>query len=220
MEYFISDFHFGHRRILEFERKQFSSIEEHNEYIVKKYNERIMKDDTCWILGDLGVRGGGTAQESLVEYFNKLNGEKKIILGNHDHYSKDFYKSLKGVTEVYDHPVYIAKRILLSHEPVKCNGDCINIHGHLHGADLSLPNYINVSAHLIDYTPISRKKIEHLLFNIPKESHRFMYEWYAPYYVFTNKKDEVIMNDDGTINIEATRIELEKGRERRNAEMG
>lgn len=187
MIYFISDFHFGHKNILNFERNQFNTIEEHDQYIISMYNKIVKRDDTCYILGDLGAAGFRVSEAYLIECFKQLNGHKIIILGNHDRYSKSFYRGLYGVKEVYDHPIYISKRIALSHDPIKVDDDVLNIHGHLHNATLTLPNYITVSAHLIDYKPMSYKKIMNKLSKIPKCSKRFMEEWYAEYYNFTNK---------------------------------
>lgn len=205
MIYFISDFHFGHKNILNFERKQFNTIEEHDQYIISIYNKVVKKDDTCYILGDIGASGFNVSKEYLIKCFKQLNGKKIIILGNHDRYPKSFYKELYGVTEVYDHPVYLSKRIALSHEPIKVDDDVLNIHGHLHGATLNLPNYLTVSAHLINYKPVSYKLIMNILNKIPKCSKRFMEEWYAEYYNFSEKRNDIIYKDNGLIDIHATK---------------
>lgn len=186
MIYFISDLHFGHSNIINFERKQFKNIEEHDKYIINKYNEIVKKDDTAYILGDLGAAGYGCGREYLIDCFKQLRGNKIIVMGNHDGYSVNFYKTLNGVIDVFNHPLYLTKRIVLSHIPVKVNDDVINVHGHLHGAILSLDNYVCVSAHMINYKPLPLKRIMNKLYNIPKESIKFGEEWYADFY--TEKK--------------------------------
>lgn len=182
MIYFISDFHFGHSNILNFERKQFNNITEHDNYIINEYNKVIKKDDIVYILGDLGCAGYGTTRDYLQQCFLKLNGKKIIVAGNHDRYPASFYETLQGVVDFYNHPVYLSKRIVVSHEPVKVDDDVINGHGHLHGAILNLKNYVCVSAHVINYKPLSFKTIFKLLGVIPKTNKKFGHEWYADFY--------------------------------------
>ena len=183
MEYIISDLHFNHNNIINFERTSFSTIEEHDMFIIKQWNKIVYDTDIVYILGDLGG-----PKSKLEEYFKLLKGSKILILGNHDEYSVEFYKNLDGVKNVYNTPVFIRKRIVLSHEPIRVNEDILNIHGHLHNASLTLNNYINTNCHILDYKPVKFKKIENKLYSLPKLSNKFLEEWYAPYYNFTKNK--------------------------------
>lgn len=210
MIYFISDLHFGHQNILKFERTQFKNIQEHDEYLISSYNSIVKKQDTCYILGDISGPIRSVSQEYVQNCFNRMNGIKILVLGNHDEYPLTFYQHLNNVQEVYSNPVYIRKRIALSHEPIEVGKSVINIHGHLHNSSLSLSNYINVSADIIKYTPLSLKYIEGtFLPKLPKQDGRFMYEWFAPYYTFTGKRDDIVFNDDGSIDLLATRKKLQ-----------
>lgn len=71
--------------------------------------------------------------------------------------------------EVYEGPLFISDKILLSHEPIDLPF-VLNIHGHdhanWHGDD---DNHINCCAELIDYTPINLKTVINsgMLKNIP-----------------------------------------------------
>ena len=219
MIYFISDFHFGHNNILKFERTQFTNIKQHDEYIIQEYNKVVKNNDTCYILGDIGAAGFGVSKEYLKDIFKRLNGRKILVLGNHDSYSIDYYKNLEGVIEVYNYPVFIAKRIVLSHEPIKIDDEILNIHGHLHGAVLNLPNHYNVSAHVINYRPVSLKTMQGgILSKIPKDDKRFLYEWYAPYYNSLIERSDIVKKEDGQIDIEKTRILIKERKEKAKLE--
>lgn len=62
-------------------------------------------------------------------FVKQIRARKKILLlGNHD--KKKDYKRL--FDEIYDGPLLIAKKILLSHEPIYGLPWCLNIHGHDH----------------------------------------------------------------------------------------
>lgn len=69
-------------------------------------------------------------------------------------------------------PVFIAEKILLSHEPVYGLEWCLNIHGHDHnGVELYKEgcNHINLASNVCGYTPLNLGKIikNGVLSNIP-----------------------------------------------------
>ena len=52
MNYYISDLHFGHKNIINFDHRPFFDIEEMEEVLVMNWNATVHKDDTVYILGD------------------------------------------------------------------------------------------------------------------------------------------------------------------------
>lgn len=63
--------------------------------------------------------------------------------------------------EVYDGPLFISDKILLSHEPIHGLKWCLNIHGHDHNGVEKYQDdckHINLAANVCDYTPISLGK--------------------------------------------------------------
>lgn len=200
MKYFISDFHFGHKKILTFERCQFTGIEQHDDYILSLWKKTIQNDDTVYFLGDFG-----NLQEEKQELFKNLPGYKIMITGNHDKRAINTYLQI-GFDEVYTTPIYIAKRVVLSHEPVPVSKGTINIHGHLHNARLNLPNYINANIHVLEYRFLSEKEINRKLSSLPKDNTHFLHEWFAPHYQFLNfeERNDVITDAQGIINLKKT----------------
>ncbi len=72
---------------------------------------------------------------------------------------KDRYMDTGFFDEVYEGPVFISEKILLSHEPINFPFG-FNIHGHDHSnwnSDSS--NSLNVCAELINYTPVNLNQI-------------------------------------------------------------
>lgn len=202
--YVISDTHFGHANILKFERTEFTTIDEHDEYIIKKWNEKIHKTDTVYHLGDVGIKN----KEYLTNIISRLNGKKILILGNHDRNtaSAKFYLEV-GFDEVYNKPIYYNSKIILSHEPIQeayNNPFILNIHGHLHNSYLNLENFYNVSAALIRYIPQNLERFEKKTFNLKKRDESFLEEWYAKHYIFTDKENrtDVVCENNGLIKLE------------------
>lgn len=212
--YFISDQHFNHVKITEFERTQFTSIEKHNEYIIQEHNAVVQEEDLVYILGDLG--SDFYTQPNVKDLVSRLNGRKILVLGNHDYRTKPkMYESWGIFEEVHRFPFFISSRIAVSHEPIEVGSDIINIHGHLHNADLDLPNYVNVSAHMCGYKPLSLENIEKKLMAIPKKGSKFLQEWYAPNYKFnkriieTRTSKDLVFTDEGKLDV-ARSIKLRK----------
>lgn len=87
------------------------------EYI-KKICKKVHKNDTLICLGDVGDP----------KYFSYIKGYKVLIKGNHDAGNSNYEPYFN---EIYDGPVMIAPKILLSHEPI-LSDYWMNIHGHNH----------------------------------------------------------------------------------------
>lgn len=125
----IGDTHFGHAGILNFPGtapfRQFTTLEEHDEEIVRRWNAQVGRKDTVYHLGDFcfGKRN--------ITIAGRLNGFKRLIMGNHDTYASDeylkYFDKLLGCHEW--------KGMLLSHMPVhprQFPRYFMNIHGHTH----------------------------------------------------------------------------------------
>ena len=145
----ISDTHFGHKRIIEFEpeKRPFNSIEEHDEELVYRWNSTVKKHDTVWHLGD--VLFGVGAFETL----RRLQGKKFLIMGNHDNYGQkylSYFDKILGIAKI--------RGCFLTHVPIhesQIGSRCIaNIHGHLHSKKMDDYRYVNVSAEQTDLAPV------------------------------------------------------------------
>ena len=184
MIWVTSDLHFNHPGILRMSRPQFASIEEHNEYIIKKHNEKVGKDDLVYILGDIGF----TPIKALAPLIRRLNGRKILILGNHDKGTVGEYRAM-GFIEVYDHPVFFSNEIILSHEPCQeayNNPYVFNIHGHTHLNSLKSNNYINVCLEKTNYKPLDLKSLqENIRKQVKSRKESFGKEWYYNLYNFS-----------------------------------
>ena len=160
--FFISDTHFGHRGILSFDAtrpfRPFATIEEHDEELIRRWNDTVGKRDIVWHLGDFcfGKRNLPIA--------GRLNGSKRLVMGNHDMYASEDY------LEYFDHLYGVAeyKGMVLSHIPVHPSQFpryFMNVHGHLHEKNILLPDgtkdsrYINVSCEQIGLQPVPLDEI-------------------------------------------------------------
>ena len=209
-----SDWHFNHGHdnntggILKFERgSKFATIQEHDKYIVeliRKWLKKLAKDDIFYFLGDFGSPTNETITE-LGAIFGEACCKTVAIRGNHDHETETgIMKTL--FDEVYDYPIWISHRIVLSHFPCAVWKDQLNIHGHLHGSVLDSPNHLCASLHVAGYQPINNNIANGCLGRLPKYNRRFLWEPWADKYRFTQKKEDCIYDKNGNIDLAASRV--------------
>lgn len=77
---FISDLHFGHNNIIRFDNRPFQSVEEMDETLISNWNNKINKNDTVYILGDISWY----SKDKTAEILSTLKGNKYLLTGNHD----------------------------------------------------------------------------------------------------------------------------------------
>lgn len=80
--YIISDLHLGHDKVIDFEPKRLEAMkaegyESHDKFIIDSFNSVVKSDDVVMLLGDIAFKG-------IQDYMTALNGNKLLIIGNHD----------------------------------------------------------------------------------------------------------------------------------------
>ena len=200
--YIISDLHFGHLNILTYEpirlkatciymkeklkltktleelieeyntadievRKKF--IKMHDELLINNWNKVVKSEDQVFILGDFTL---SRSKESIKNLVDRLNGNKVLIMGNHDTRKPKDYITL-GFTNAIRKEIYIDDGVVAMHEPEAIsskyiNKDTVYLFGHVHGklcqAD-TLSNFECVCVERLNLTPID---LDQLIIKIRK----------------------------------------------------
>ena len=144
--YLISDTHFD-----DIDR-EYMGYDFSEEIQIDRLKAKCHKNDTLIHLGDVGNP----------EYMNQLKCYKVLIMGNHD---KSKTEMEKYFDEVYTGPLWIAEKIVLSHEPlnITCGywtSICLNIHGHDHsGLFFKNEYHLNLVPNIAGYLPYNLKHI-------------------------------------------------------------
>jgi len=158
--YITSDLHLYHENIRNWcsESRPQDSVEEMNEAIIDNWNATVKKNDNVWVLGDV-ILGSQNINED-VKILSRLNGNLKLVLGNHDSASKiklfyDYFSTIVGYKE-FGHK----NGIICSHYPVHPNQlenrYKLNIHGHMHNHSIPDNRYMNAC---LDYAPNNSKPV-------------------------------------------------------------
>lgn len=178
MIWFTSDLHFFHNNILDFHPKRKTlfgnTVESNKENLIKLWNTRINKRDTVYILGDLSFGDIEQKRKLLL----RLNGNKVLIIGNHDKvpdHLRCFFnhiceiKNMKFKKSVYPY-LHRDLEVIMCHFPMLTwehkEKKSIMIHGHCHGTvdkinteskDLRVD--VGIDANLANYDFISLEKL-------------------------------------------------------------
>lgn len=138
MNYYISDLHFGCQNSFE------NRTLEHDQLIIKNWNNVVTNADTVYMLGDIGKIGGNKDNEYLCRCVSVLKGRKVCVLGNHDKELKDarlrqLFVEVCDRKEIIDNYNGISRKLVLLHSPeIFWNGQhkgSILLYGHLHMSD-------------------------------------------------------------------------------------
>jgi len=173
MLFFTADTHFGHRNILKHcatTRGHFSSIQEHNEWLIKSWNETVSKSDVVYHLGDFGFG----SKEYLDAIIRQLNGVKVLIRGNHDKSIRgELIKRFSTITDyhtisVKDQEMNCTQKIVLCHFPFETwdhqHHGAWHLHGHSHGnLKTSIMGRLDVGVDSHDFKPLSYQDVKTIL---------------------------------------------------------
>lgn len=81
--FFTADLHFGHKNIISYCNRPFSSVETMNDTIIERWNSKVGVDDTVFILGDFLLIRDEDTKRALDVIFS-LNGKIMLVPGNHE----------------------------------------------------------------------------------------------------------------------------------------
>lgn len=138
--YYCSDHHFYHNLIWQSKRRSdFESIQEMNEILIENHNRKVSEDDIVYFLGDVIFSSSSELELRMKDTVGRMNGEKILILGNHDFHNikksafSQYFKEIREIAVIQDS----GNNIHLCHYPLlswwnKIRGS-YHIHGHLHG---------------------------------------------------------------------------------------
>ncbi len=152
-DFMTSDIHFGHRNILKFCERPYSTLEDMETGLINNWNKVVGVTDTVYILGDVSFAGTEATQNFLM----RLNGFKVFVWGNHDRGREKKILSVPGCIEGHDciRTHFNGKSVILTHYPFESFREDFHFHGHTHGN--SVPKYrrmdVGMDAQLF-YAPV------------------------------------------------------------------
>ena len=172
--FYASDYHFFHELALKRSRNEFfSSINEMNEEIIKRHNEKVQENDHVYIMWDIIVCEEEELEENLKNTVGKMKGHLHLILGNHDYkFAKNpvfrqYFDTIDELKLIRDHN----KWVQLCHYPIllwyRKNKGAYHIFGHMHNDSCTKEfhlikeekNIFNACVEINDYEPCTLDEI-------------------------------------------------------------
>ena len=144
--YFTSDTHYNHTNICrgvtrwtdaEDITRDFKTLDQMNDRIVRGINDVVCQDDILFHLGDWSFGGF----ESIWKFRHQINCQNiHLVLGNHDHHIQrnrdDIQQLFASVNQYVELEVNKEHNFVLMHYPImswnKMNDGVIHLHGHVH----------------------------------------------------------------------------------------
>jgi len=169
----ISDTHFFHANILHFtddngeliRGKIFTDVDHMNEHMLDNWNSVVKPGDKVYHLGDVMMG----PKEDFLKFWPKLNGSKRLIVGNHDDIKWMAQKELFAKIQMWR--MFPEFGLLLSHVPLHESSlrrgnpwdetapMLLNVHGHIHQNPSPTKHHRCVCVEQINYTPINIEEL-------------------------------------------------------------
>lgn len=213
--FFTSDTHFSHEQIIKFCNRPFSNVDEMDECLITRWNEKVPHDGLVFHLGDFAWGN----YKNWCRIRERLNGNIILILGNHDMKNSPLSKKQFGELFTEYHQQFFmrvtgesGKRyVCLNHYPMLCyagtyrNDDAkvYQLFGHVHmthanpkGLDTRLivdncwPSQYDVGVDFNDFQPLSWDEVDAKIRNQIKNKVNLSQE-----ITFDTKNHEVLQND-------------------------
>lgn len=157
----ISDTHFNHRNIIEYCDRPFKTATEMDFAMVELWNQVVKPQDKVYHLGDVYL---GASKGYIENILSRLNGHKRLILGNHDNGKDQILQKYFDKIDVWR--MFPEHGLLLTHVPVhvssfenrgkKAGQKYVwqNIHGHIHQNPSPAGPYKCVCVEQTNYRPV------------------------------------------------------------------
>jgi calcineurin-like phosphoesterase family protein len=163
--WFTADHHFGHARIIELAKRPFASVETMDEAMVERWNARVEPGDLVYHVGDFSFA-------DHTPYLKRLKGQKRLIVGNHDHSNR--LKKAEGWSTV-DNMLHLTlddTPIVLCHYGMRVwnrsHHGALHFYGHSHGNLPGDSQSLDVGVDCWDFQPVSLAEIKARLATYPQ----------------------------------------------------
>jgi calcineurin-like phosphoesterase family protein len=128
--FLCADLHLGHANIIKYSARPFTSLEAHDDALIRNWNAVVSRKDTVYFLGDFAYR----SKDAAMNYRRRLNGNIIFCEGNHDKAAHQIRESFSWYGH-YKKCIIQEQIVVLCHYPIlsweqshygswMCHGHC------------------------------------------------------------------------------------------------
>lgn len=158
--FFTSDHHLGHANIIKHCNRPFATVEEMNEVLIVRWNERVANKDTVYHLGDIVFRSAQNPRDHL----DRLNGKIHLIRGNHDKVAiNQAPQRFESISDLLTLKINHQKFVLCHYSMRVWDSDgrgSYHLYGHSHGKLPGIGLSRDVGVDTSGFYPLSLEDIE------------------------------------------------------------
>ena len=183
--FFTADWHLGHRNIIKYCNRPFSTVEEMDDVIIKNCNRFVRENDTLYMLGDFTLTRN---IKRFQEYLERIDCENiEFIVGSHD--DKSLVADCFGKTPRMLEIKHRGQKITLCHYAMRrwhCSHyGAWHLYGHSHCNLEPFGLSFDVGVDGWDFKPASFDEIKIIM-------DAFIEKGDIPYKIFDNRKNQVM----------------------------
>jgi len=170
--YYISDHHFHHANIIEYESRPFENLSDMDTFMVSAWNATVSPEDTVIYGGDLALGSIRGYKSRITPLVASLNGKKILVKGNHERSQK----TSRAIGFDETHSYYFKDGVLVVHDLMKqwdrlcqqINEADYVLYGHVHRKLLDAPvvagkkKFINICVEHLDYIPRTLEELKEI----------------------------------------------------------
>ena len=157
-----SDLHLGHEKAAL--ARGFSTVENHDEALIERWNKVVKPTDVVWNLGDVVF-----CPATKLHLVARLNGLQHLVIGNHEHHNLARYAPYfnKMVVALPYKEKWLFTHIPVHESQLEARFHMTNVHGHIHSTQPELfitdPRYFNVNCEFHGYAPIHVDSLDQMI---------------------------------------------------------
>ena len=150
--FFTADLHFAHQSIIRHCDRPYDNVHEMNEALVENWNSVVTEKSLVYILGDF-------AWMRPDYWMDRLNGQKILVIGNHDTLNSDAKKKFQFIKPMYETKID-GQSITMCHYQMsewnKSFHGSWHLYGHSHGNATEWDDKLSfdIGTDLWNYTPV------------------------------------------------------------------
>lgn len=156
MYYFTADEHYGHKNIIRYCRRPFSTVEEMDRELIRRHNEVVREGDVVVHAGDFAFNG----KEKARLYMAELKGQHIFLRGSHDHW-------LDGTTHEIWQETIDGQYVVVCHYGMRVwprsHYNSWQLYGHSHGMLEPIGKQWDIGVDNNDFYPLSFDKIRAIM---------------------------------------------------------
>lgn len=164
--FFTADLHFGHANAIKYSNRPFNSVEEMDRGLITNWNSVVSPQDETYIVGDFSFLN----LEKTVGIIKQLNGNKHLIIGNHDKkiIRPELMYFLSSDPVHYKEIKIENQPIILCHYPFESwnlsHYGSWHLHGHCHGTlKRTVKNRLDVGTDCFGWKPVSFQTLKKVM---------------------------------------------------------